>query len=142
MFTFSQVGLIDAPIEKVFAVVSDFSKIQEWRNDVPRITQISGATAIGTTFLEEVNFMGKKQLLMKVIDFVPNKKLVIEAQSGMDLLPTQSFIFSPEGNKTRIDLTVLMRVSGVFKLMQFMLPAQLKKTWTKYFINLNDLVSK
>jgi len=142
MFTFSQVGLIDAPIEKVFAVVSDFSKIQEWRNDVPRITQISGATAIGTTFLEEVNFMGKKQLLMKVVDFVPNKKLVIEAQSGMDLLPTQSFIFSPEGNKTRIDLTVLMRVSGVFKLMQFMLPAQLKKTWTKYFINLNDLVSK
>ena len=142
MFTFSQVGLIDAPIEKVFAVVSDFSKIQEWRNDVPHITQISGATAIGTTFLEEVNFMGKKQLLMKVIDFVPNKKLVIEAQSGMDLLPTQSFIFSPEGNKTRIDLTVLMRVSGVFKLMQFMLPAQLKKTWTKYFINLNDLVSK
>ena len=142
MFTFSQVGLIDAPIEKVFAVVSDFSKIQEWRNDVPRITQISGATAIGTTFLEEVNFMGKKQLLMKVIDFVPNKKLVIEAQSGMDLLPTQSFIFSPEGNKTRINLTVLMRVSGVFKLMQFMLPAQLKKTWTKYFINLNDLVSK
>ncbi|HBY95361.1 MAG TPA: hypothetical protein DEP84_15650 [Chloroflexi bacterium] len=142
MLTFTQVGLIDAPIEKVFAVVSDFSKIPQWRKDVPGITQISGTTAIGTTFLEEVHFMGKKQLLMKVIDFGPNQKLVIEAQQGMNLLPTQSFIFSTEGNKTRIDLTVVMRVSGLFKLMQFMLPVQLKKIWTEYFINLNNLVSK
>jgi len=142
MFTFKQVGLIDAPVEKVFAVVSDFSQIPRWRKDVPGITQISGATAIGTSFLEEVNFMGKKQLLMKVIDFVPNQRLVIEAQHGMNLLPTQSFLFIAEGNKTRIDLTVVMRVSGLFKLMQFILPAQLKKTWTGYFVNLNDLVSK
>ena len=72
--------------------------------------------------------MGTKQLLMKVIDFVPNQKLVIEAQHGMDLLPTQSFLFSAEGNKTRIDLTVGMRLSGLLELMQFILPMQLKKT--------------
>jgi uncharacterized protein YndB with AHSA1/START domain len=142
MFTFKQIGLIDAPVEKVFAVVADFSQIPRWRKDVPGIAQISGPTAIGTTFLEEVNFLGKKQLLMKIIDFVPNQGLVIEAQHGMNLLPTQSFVFIDEGNQTRIDLTVAMHVSGVFKLMQFMLPAQLKKTWTGYFVNLNDLVSK
>jgi uncharacterized protein YndB with AHSA1/START domain len=142
MLTFTQVGRIDSPIEKVFAVVSDFSKIPQWRKDVPGITQISGPTEIGTTFLEEVHFMGTKQLLMKVIDFVPNQKLVIEAQRGMDLLPTQSFLFSTEGNKTRIDLTVIMKVSGFFKLLQFMLPGQLRKTWSEYFINLNNLVSK
>ena len=141
MLTFTQVGQIDAPIEKVFAIVSDFSKIPQWRKDVPEITQISGPTAVGTTFLEEVHFIGKKQLLMKVIDFVPDRKLVIEAQQGMDLLPTQSFVFSAEGDKTRIDLTVVMRISGLFKLMQFMLPIQLKKTWAEYFANLNTLVS-
>lgn len=142
MLTFTQTARIDAPIEKVFAAVSDFSRIPQWRKDVPGITQISGPTDIGTTFLEEVHFMGTKQLHMKVTDFVPNRKLVIEAQHGMDLLPTQSFVFSPEGDQTRIDLTVVMRVSGFFKLMQFMLPAQLKKTWAEYFANLNNLVSK
>ena len=142
MLTFTQVGRIDAPLENVFAIVSDFSKIPLWRKDVPRITQISGPTHLGTTFLEEVHFMGKKQLLMKVIEFVPNQKLVIEAQRGMALLPTQSFLFSTEGNQTRIELTVMMKVSGVFRLMQFMLPAQLKKTWSQYFSNLNNLVSK
>jgi uncharacterized protein YndB with AHSA1/START domain len=142
MITFKLSGLINAPVENVFSTVADFSKIPLWRNDIPVISQISGETKIGTTFLEEVHFMGKNQLFMKVIDFVPNKKIVIEAQHGMGLLPTQIFEFSDQKNKTGIDLTVHMRVSGFFKLMQFMLPAQLKKIWTKYFENLNQLLEK
>ncbi len=98
MFTFSQTGMINAPIGLVFAAVSDFSKI-------------------------------------------PLHKLEIEAQHGMGLLPTQTFIFHADGNKTRIELSVKMRVSGFFKLMQFMLPGKLKKIWTKYFLNLDQLLS-
>lgn len=141
MITFTQSGTINAPVEKVFGIVADFKRIPEWRTDVPGISQISGETKAGTTFVEEVHFMGKKQLLMKVAEFIPNKKLVIEAQSGMSLLPTQSFTFAPEGNSTRVDLTVNMKVSGLFVLMQFMLPAQLKKIWAGYFENLNRLAT-
>ena len=86
--------------------------------------------------------MGTKQLLMKVTEFVPNKKLVIEAQSGMPMLPTQTFTFTPEGNGTRINLSVVMKTSGFFTMMEFMLPAQLKKIWEKYFVDLDRLVSK
>ena len=141
MFAFKQVGLIDAPIEKVFAVISDFAVIPKWRTDVPGITQISGTTAIGTTFLEEVHFMGKKQLLMKVVDFVPNQRIVIEAQEGMSLLPSQSFLLTVDGKRTRIDLTVTMQVSGLFKLMQGLLAPRLSKIWAGYFVNLNNFVS-
>ena len=142
MITFKQSGIINAPVEKVFSVVSDPKRIPEWRNDVLRITDISGETKVGTTFVEEVHFMGSKHLLMKVIEHIPNKKLVIEAQSGMPMLPVQSFTFTAEGNKTRIDLSVVMRTSGFFSMMEFMLPAQLKKIWEKYFINLNQLLSR
>jgi len=141
MITFKQSGLINAPLDKVFAIVSDPKRIPQWRNDVPKISEISGETKMGTTFLEEVHFVGTKQLLMKVTEYIPNKKLVIEAQSGMSMLPTQSFTFSSEENKTRVDLSVTMRVSGLFKLMEFMLPGQLKKIWSKYFENLNQLVT-
>lgn len=79
---------------------------------------------------------------MKVTEFIPNKKLVIEAQSGMPMLPVQSFTFTPEGKKTRIDLSVVMRTSGFFSMMEFMLPAQLKKIWERYFENLDQLMSK
>lgn len=142
MITFKQSGLINASLEKVFAIISDPKQIPHWRIDVPKITEISGDTQVGTTFLEEVHFMGTKQLLMKVTEYIPNKKLVIEAQSGMSMLPTQSFTFSLEENKTRVDLSVTMKVSGFFKLMEFMLPGQLKKIWAKYFENLNQLASK
>ena len=80
MITFQESAMISAPVEKVFAYIADPDQIPNWRKDVPGISQLSGATGVGTTFCEEVNFMGKKQLLMKVTEYSPNKKLVIEAQ--------------------------------------------------------------
>ena len=142
MITFEQVGKINAPIEKVFGYISDISKIPEWRTDVPQVSNISGSTAVGSTFSEEVNFMGKKQLLMKVVEFVPNQKLVIEAQSGMALLPTQSFTFVPQGNGTEVRIQVKMKTSGLFRLMEPMLPGQLKKIWAKYFEHVAQNLSK
>jgi uncharacterized protein YndB with AHSA1/START domain len=142
MISFKQSGIVNAPVEKVFAIVSDPKRIPEWRNDVPGISQISGETKVGTTFVEEVHFMGHKHLLMEVTEYVPNKKLVIEAQRGMPMLPTQSFTFTAEGNTTRIDLSVIMRTSGFFSMMEFMLPAQLKKIWGRYFVNLDQMLSK
>ncbi len=138
MITFQESAMISAPVEKVFAYIADPDQIPNWRKDVPGISQLSGATGVGTTFCEEVNFMGKKQLLMKVTEYSPNKKLVIEAQSGMPLLPTQSFSFSSQGDNTQIDLTVTMKVSGIFRLMQPLLPKQLKKIWRGYFKALNE----
>lgn len=142
MITFKQSAIINAPVEQVFSLVSDPKRIPDWRKDVPRISEISGEMKVGTTFVEEVHFMGNKRLLMKVTEFIPNKKLVIEAQSGMPMLPVQSFTFTPDGNKTRIDLSVVMKTSGFFSMMEFMLPAQLKKIWENYFTSLDQLVNK
>lgn len=142
MKVFHQTGFIDAPVEKVFAYISDFTKIPEWRPDVPNISRISGETKLGTTFWEEVRLISRNPILMKVIEFVPNKRLVIQGQTGMSLLPTQSFSFAADGDKTRIDLLVTMKVSGFYKLMEFMLPSQLRKFWVRYFENLNRILSK
>ncbi len=134
--------MINARIEKVFAVVSDPKRIPEWRNDVPRISQISGESKVGTTFVEEVHFMGTKHLLMRITEHVPNKKLVIAAQSGISILPVQTFIFDAKGNTTRLEVSVLMKTSGFVTMIEFMLPGQLKKHWEKYFINLDQLLSR
>jgi uncharacterized protein YndB with AHSA1/START domain len=138
--SFKHSGVIQAPAEKVFAVLANPAQIPLWRKDVPSIGQISGETKEGTTFKEEVQLMGKKQLLMKVISYQPNNKLVIEAQSGMPLLPTQYFTLTAEGEHTLLDLVVHMKVSGFFILMKFLLPIQLKRIWVGYFKDLNLLV--
>lgn len=139
MVQFSQSATIHAPADKVFAFVADPARIPEWRKDVPGISAISGAPGKGTTFLEQVNFMGKKSdLRMRIVDYEPNTKLTIKAESGMKLLPTQTFLFTPDGENTRVNLTVDMQVSGFFRLMAFMLPGQLKKIWAGYFKNLGE----
>ena len=86
--------------------------------------------------------MGKKELVMKIVDFVPNKKLVIEAQSGMALLPTQSFTFMPEDGGTQVYLRVTMRTSAFFRVMEPILAGQLKKIWAKYFENVARNLSR
>ncbi len=139
MFTFEYSDIIHAPVEMVFAIVSDPRRIPEWRNDVPGISDVKGS-GVGMTFLEEVHFMGKKQLLMRVTERVANSRLVIEAQGGMKLLPTQTFTFIAEGPVTRLQLSVLMRTSGFFRLMEPILPGQMKGIWAKYFENLDRLV--
>ena len=142
MITFEQFAKFNAPVEEVFAYISDISKIPNWRTDVPRVSNLSGPVTVGSTFQEEVNFMGKKELVMKIVDFVPNKKLVIEAQSGMALLPTQSFTFMPEDGGTQVYLRVTMRTSGFFRVMEPILAGQLKKIWAKYFENVARNLSR
>ena len=140
MIAFKHSALIHAPVAKVFGIVADPSKIPQWRDDVPGVSEISGETKVGSTFTEDVHFMGSKRLVMKVIELVPDQRLVIEAQSGMPMLPTQTFTFAPEGSGTRLTISVVMKTSGFLTMMEFMLPAQLKKIWERYFDALDKLV--
>ena len=138
MITFQESAIIFAPIEKVFAYIADPNQIPKWRKDVPSVDGFSGSPSVGVTFNEQINFMGKKQLLMKIIEYSPNDRIVIQAQHGMSLLPTQSFSFINQGANTKINLTVSMKVHGMFRLLQPILAKQLKKIWQGYFRNLNE----
>ena len=142
MIAFKHSALINAPVEKVFSIVADPGRIPEWRDDVPGVSEVSGGAGKGMTFTEEVHFMGTKQLHMKITEFVPNQKLVIEAQGGMPMLPTQTFTFVPEGTGTRLTISVVMKTSGFFTMMEFMLPAQLKRILEKYFVRLDQLFKR
>src|SRR6476646_5489828 len=113
---FSQTAFINASPEKVFSIISDPAQIPKWRTDVPGIHDIIGSES-GMTFIEDVNFMGKKKLFMKVIEFQENKRLTITAQSGMSILPTQSFTLIAKDSGTEIKLDVDLLVTGPLKLM-------------------------
>jgi len=142
MATFSQTATITAQIEEVFAVIANPTLIPKWRTDVPAITDISGSTKTGTTFIEEVHFMGRKKIRMMVTDFEPNKQLVIAAQDGMPILPTQRFTFSSQGTSTQVQLDVDLQVSGILKIFAPLFPAKFKKIWAGYFENLNAYLRK
>jgi len=140
MIAFKHTALINAPVERVFSFVADPKRIPEWRDDVPGVSHMNGGPGVGMTFTEEVHFMGTKQLHMKIVEFVPNEKIVIEAEGGMPMLPTQTFTFAPEGTGTRLTISVVMKTSGFFTMMELVLPSQLKKIWERYFVSLDQLI--
>ncbi len=80
--------------------------------------------------------MGKKELQMKVTECSPSTSLRIAAMSGMSILPTQSFALSGEGGKTKVVLSVDLKISGPLKLFAPLFPTQFRKIWTGYFQNL------
>jgi uncharacterized protein YndB with AHSA1/START domain len=135
MAHFTLESTINAPREKVFAVLADPTLIPRWRTDVPGITNVSGA-GDRMTFTEEVRFMGKKELQMKVTQYSPPTSLRIVAMNGMSILPTQSFELWGEGGKTKVVLSVDLRISGPMKLFAPLFPTQFRKIWTGYFQNL------
>jgi len=140
MIKFSQTGIIHASVSDVFAVLADPSKIPLWRKDVPGISAISGPTKVGSTFVEEVHFMGTKLLQMEILEFEPNQRLVIRGIHGMPLLPTQTFLLAPHAEGCSLSLSVEMRVSGLWMLIAPLLPMMLKKIWKQYFLDLEALL--
>ena len=116
MITVHRSITINRPIETVFEFVSDPSRIPEWRKDVIACTGSSNRD-VGTEFIEKINFMGKKDFTMKIREFVPNRREVIENIAGPGARPIQTFAFTADGKNTRLDVQVEMRTFGFFRLL-------------------------
>jgi uncharacterized protein YndB with AHSA1/START domain len=139
MITFQTTGVINASPDRVFAYISDPRRMPEWRRDVRKVSDVKGQPQAGMTYFEE---LGSHQLLMKITQAVPDKKLVIEGQGGVSLLPTLSFILAPEGRSTRVYLSVTMKSSGLSSLLGFMQSSRLKRGWSEYLTDLDRILGK
>lgn len=140
MFTVEQSVTIDRPVDVVFAYVSAPTNIPQWRSDVLEVRGASGTVAAGSTFEELVNFMGSKSFTMRVIEYQPDSLEVIQAVSGPGVRPTQTFRFDAEGTGTRLDFCVEIHTYGLFRLMEPLLPAMIRKTWTRYLAGLKGIL--
>jgi dehydrogenase/reductase SDR family member 12 len=140
MFTVEQSIVINCPIEQVFAYVTNPSNITKWRPDVLAVNGASGSVVAGDTFDELVNFMGRKTFTMQVVECQPHQREVIQAISGPGVKPTQTFQFESRDGGTYLSITANVRTSGLFRLMEPMMPAMFSKTWTQYLSNLKHIL--
>jgi uncharacterized protein YndB with AHSA1/START domain len=140
MFTVEQSIIINRPVAEVFGYVTNPANIPRWRPDVLGVTGAAGAVAPGTQFEELVNFMGRKTYTMRVIDYQPNRREVIQAVAGPGVSPTQTFEFEPDDRGTRFSVRAQVRTAGLFRLMEPMMPGMFKKTWGQYLANLKQIL--
>lgn len=120
---------IKAPVEKVFAFVSDFRTAPQWQDGVIESSQTpDGPTQLGTKMKTVRTFLGQKlEATGEVTEFVPNQKFAFKSTSGpIKFNLTQSFSPVPDG--TRIEMHVRIEPGGFFKLAEGALAGNLKQT--------------
>jgi uncharacterized protein YndB with AHSA1/START domain len=121
---------LNAPVEKVFAFVTDFRKNAEWQDGVIESSQTpDGPTQLGTKFKTVRTFLGQKlEATGEVTEFEPNKKFAFKSTSG----PIQfSFMqtFESVSGGTKIIIQVEMEAGGFFKLAEGAMAGNIKKTF-------------
>jgi len=94
---------IEAPVERVFRYLADFSRHPEWTRNRLRIDQTSqGTIEVGTTFRSVAHMWGgDRRDEVTIIEFVPHSKIAFEAVGDFGH-QRQEFVLEDEGGRTRL----------------------------------------
>jgi len=141
MITLDFVEQINAPVEKVFAYVTDFRKFAEWQEGVIESTQTpDGPTAMGTKFTAVRTLLGQRlEAGGEVTEFEPNKKCTFKTTSGpikFNMMQT----FEPAGGGTKMSIHIEAEVGGFFKLAEGAVSGNIKKQFEDQAVKLKQLL--
>jgi uncharacterized protein YndB with AHSA1/START domain len=94
---------IDAPVQTVFAYVSDISRHSEWAQHELKLEQTSsGAIQVGATFHSVGHQLGREfESEVRITEFVPGEKLAFESE-GKDFHFAHHFLLQSEDGGTRL----------------------------------------
>jgi uncharacterized protein YndB with AHSA1/START domain len=104
--------VIHKPIEEVFRTVIDVASFPKWNPTTPGARKLtSGEIGEGTRFELEIRGFGK--VLQELREFERNKRVRLVPDIRF-LTGGHRFIFTAEGDRTRIDHELEMTPKGVF----------------------------
>jgi carbon monoxide dehydrogenase subunit G len=112
---------IDAPVERVFALASDFPNLAETVEGITKIEMLTdGPMGIGTRY-RETRIMFKRECTeeMEITEFRPNEGYVLIADSHGCIYRSE-FTFLPEDGGTKITMAFDAQAHGF--LAKLMLP--------------------
>jgi carbon monoxide dehydrogenase subunit G len=109
---------IRRPIEKVFTFVANFENEPKWQPGVMKTMKTSeGAIGVGTTFQEDVKFMGRRMRgTYEVVEYDPPRKFSIKATSG-PFAYRANYMFVPVSGGTQFTGAGEIEPSGFFRLI-------------------------
>jgi uncharacterized protein YndB with AHSA1/START domain len=111
---------IDRPVAQVFAAVIDVEKFPQWNPTTKSARKLSAGAAIGEGTEFELEIKGFGKVLQTWREFEQDKRAFLVPTMKM-MGGGHRFLFSAEGDKTRIDHELEMLPRGFFKLMSPML---------------------
>ncbi|MHB8546365.1 MAG: type II toxin-antitoxin system RatA family toxin [Nitrosotalea sp.] len=108
---------IDAPIDKVWGIVSDLdSEPKFWRGT----KEVRNISKDGNTITREVTIAFKDSKCMQTVTLYPKEKIQIQFTKGV-IEGTKTLILVQTGNKTRLDALWDMKLTGMMGMFTGMI---------------------
>lgn len=108
---------IDAPIDKVWSIVSDLdSEPKFWRGT----KEVRNISKDGNTITREVTIAFKDSKCMQTVTLYPKEKIKIQFTKGV-IEGTKTLILAQDGNKIRLDALWDMKLTGMMGMFTGMI---------------------
>lgn len=122
MATIDTAVVINAPVDKVWDVVSDIDNEPKFWKGTKSIRNISKD---GNTIIREVTIAFKDSKCMQTITLQPKERIFAEFTEGI-INGTKTIQLIPEGEKTRLEAIWDMKLSGMMGMFTGMVKKHIK----------------
>jgi Polyketide cyclase / dehydrase and lipid transport len=126
----------------VFAFVADQRNEPQWHTDVlairPAAESVSG---LGSTWLVTVKFMGRKEYMVKVTGFEPNRRVEFTTMQG-PMKPTTTYLVEPADGGTRFTRHVDIPIHGPIRIMKPLIRRMAQKRNAGFVEKLKNLLEQ
>ena len=118
---------VPAPVEQVFAYLSDFTTTNEWDPATVRTERISGSGEVGTRYRNISRFMGREAEVMYVVtDLEPDRRLALRGENGT-LVAHDDMRVQGEGSGTTVTYAATFELKGLRKVATVVVAPALRR---------------
>ena len=121
-------GIINRPIEEVFAFVGDQTNAPQWQSGLVEVRRTTdGPLRVGTTHTFVRNFMGRKmEASNEYVAYEPNKRITIKSTSG-PVRVEASYLFEATAKGTKVTGVMEMQTAGLLRLVEPLIAASVRR---------------
>ena len=134
--------LIDRPVEKVFAFVTDLDTWPDWQTDLVEVKKTSpGPLAAGSTFTVVTLVRGREQEVeYTVTEFDPGNQISVRSPGNFTIENQTIFIKADE--ITRIRRLTKLSSSGLYKILEPLVARWIKNQVESSYQKLKELLEE
>ncbi len=133
--------VINCPIDKMFAYLSDISKGTEWQSGLLEVQQTSsGLVGVGTTLKEVRRLLGRSlETAFTITEYEPDLKLGFKSTTGQ--IPMSAYYnLEAEAGGTKITVTVEAELTGIFRMTEPLVVSTAKRQMAIDLARLKELL--
>jgi uncharacterized protein YndB with AHSA1/START domain len=134
-------GVIERPVEEVFAYIADQTNAPAWQSGLVEVRRTTeGPIGVGTKHTLARMFMGRRmEADNEYVAYEPNRRIAFKVTSG-PMRAEASYLFEAVPEGTKVTSTIEMDTSGFMSLAEPLIAASLRREVKAAIPVLKDLL--